>query len=94
MVVGRVDNPDGTSNAAGTVAFAISINDLARGYGRPVLSLKHPTSPDNYDEAVNLGGLVNAVVTVTDGDGDIATQRSASATRSSSRTTGRRRRLS
>ena len=38
------------------------------------LSLEHPTSPDNYDESVNLGSLINAVVTVTDGDGDIATQ--------------------
>ncbi|WP_244915079.1 DUF5801 repeats-in-toxin domain-containing protein, partial [Rhizobium sullae] len=74
VIVGRVDNPDGTFNATGTVAFAISINDLGEVTVAQYLSLKHPTSPDNYDESVNLGSLVNAVVTVTDGDGDIATQ--------------------
>jgi hypothetical protein len=74
VIVGRVDNPDGTSNVAGTVAFAISINDLGEVTVAQYLSLKQPTSPDNYDESVNLGSLVNAVVTVTDGDGDVATQ--------------------
>ncbi|ESY06268.1 hypothetical protein X753_11805 [Mesorhizobium sp. LNJC399B00] len=74
VIVGRVDNPNGTSNAAGAVAFAISINDLGEVTVAQYLSLHHPTSPDNYDESVNLGSLVNAVVTVTDGDGDIATQ--------------------
>ena len=42
MVVGRVDNPDGTSNAAGTVAFAISINYLGEVTVAQYLSLKHP----------------------------------------------------
>ncbi|WP_230314275.1 DUF5801 repeats-in-toxin domain-containing protein, partial [Legionella pneumophila] len=37
-------------------------------------SIKHPTGGSSYDEAVHLGGKINAVVTVTDGDGDVATQ--------------------
>jgi Ca2+-binding RTX toxin-like protein len=38
------------------------------------LSLFHGDSPSNYDEAVQLAsGVISAVVTVTDGDGDVAT---------------------
>ena len=37
-------------------------------------SIEHPTGGGSYDEAVNLGATVNAVVTVTDGDGDVATK--------------------
>src|SRR5206468_799369 len=74
VIVGRMDNPDGTFNANGTVAFAISINGNGEVTVAQYLSLEHPTSPDNYDEPVNLGSLINAVVTVTDGDNDVATQ--------------------
>ena len=37
------------------------------------LSLEHPSAPTNYDEALSLAGKLNATVTVTDGDGDVAT---------------------
>ena len=59
--------------SAGTVIFAISIDGNGAVTVAQYTSLKHPTSPDSYDEAVNLAGLLNAVVTVTDGDGDVAT---------------------
>ena len=37
-------------------------------------SLNHPTSPNNYDEQLALAaGSLQAVLTVTDGDGDVAT---------------------
>ena len=62
------------ANPAGTVAFAISINNAGEVTVAQYLSLEHPTPGRLYDEAVNLGSLVNAVVTVTDGDGDVATQ--------------------
>ena len=74
VIVGRMDTAGGVADPAGTVAFAISINNAGEVTVAQYLSLEHPTSPDNYDEAVNLGSLVNAVVTVTDGDGDVATQ--------------------
>ena len=44
-----------------------------RGDGCAVRFAGAPDFPDSYDEAVNLAGLLNAVVTVTDGDGDVAT---------------------
>ena len=74
VIVGRMDTAGGVADPAGTVAFAISVNNLGEVTVAQYLSLEHPTSPTNYDEAVNLGSLVNAVVTVTDGDGDVATQ--------------------
>ena len=37
------------------------------------LSLEHPSAPNNYDEPLNLAGKLDAIVTVTDGDGDVAT---------------------
>ena len=53
--------------------FGISINGNGAVTVAQYSSVEHPTSPDSYDEAVNLAGLLNAVVTVTDGDGDVAT---------------------
>ncbi|HAU1193444.1 TPA: DUF5801 repeats-in-toxin domain-containing protein, partial [Legionella pneumophila subsp. raphaeli] len=35
---------------------------------------QHPTGGASHDEAVNLSGKINAVVTVTDGDGDVDTK--------------------
>src|SRR5262249_10153383 len=74
-VVGRVGIEAGatdTANPAGAVAFAISINNAGEVTVAQYLSLEHPTFPNSYDEAVNLDSLVNAVVTVTDGDKDVA----------------------
>ena len=74
VIVGRMDTAGGVADPAGTVAFAISINNAGEVTVAQYLSLEHPTPGASYDEAVNLGNLVNAVVTVTDGDGDVATQ--------------------
>ena len=57
----------------GDVAFALSIDIDGKVSVAQYLSLDHPTDGSSYDEAVNLSGLVDAVVTVTDGDGDVAT---------------------
>ncbi|CAN7554886.1 retention module-containing protein [Pseudomonas sp. LjRoot71] len=77
LIVGRVGASDGPA------AFAVSI-DAGTGVLNVAqyLSLHHPDSPNEHDEAVSLlfgGGeqeepinLINAVVTVTDGDGDVA----------------------
>ena len=74
VIVGRMDTAGGVADPAGTVAFAISVNNVGEVTVAQYLSLEHPTPGASYDEAVNLGSLVNAVVTVTDGDGDVATQ--------------------
>src|SRR5262249_39913400 len=63
-----------TANPAGAVAFAISINNAGEVTVAQYLSLEHPTFPNSYDEAVNLDGKINAVVTVTDGDKDVASK--------------------
>ena len=73
VIVGRMDNPaEWQSGRDGCVC------DLDqrqwRGDGRAVSVAGAPDSGAIYDEAVNLGSLINAVVTVTDGDGDVATQ--------------------
>lgn len=68
VVVGQV-------GATTTVAFAVSI-DPATGVitVEQYLSLKHPDFPNNYDEAVPLGGnTLGVVVTATDFDNDVAT---------------------
>ncbi|MHC9246202.1 VWA domain-containing protein, partial [Aeromonas jandaei] len=38
------------------------------------VAIKHPDSPSNYDEPVDLAGKLSAVVTITDGDGDVASK--------------------
>jgi len=59
----------------GNAVFAVSINSSTGVVSVAQWeSIQHPTPGGSYDESVNLGGAVNAVVTVTDGDGDIATQ--------------------
>ena len=66
IVVGR--------DAGGNAVFAISI-DAVTGVVSVAQyeSIEHPTGGGSYDEPVNLGATVNAVMTVTDGDGDVAT---------------------
>ncbi|MDW8911487.1 DUF5801 repeats-in-toxin domain-containing protein, partial [Legionella pneumophila] len=67
LVVGR--------DASGKAVLAISIDaDTGVLSVAQYESIKHPTGGASYDEAVNLSGKINAVVTVTDGDGDVATQ--------------------
>ena len=65
IVEGRVDG-------SGDVAFALSINDFGQVTVAQYLALHHP-DPSNTNESVDLAGKVNAVVSVTDGDGDVAT---------------------
>ena len=66
IVVGR--------DVGGNAVFAISI-DAATGVVSVAQykSIEHPTGGASYDEPVTLGAAVNAVMTVTDGDGDVAT---------------------
>ena len=61
-------------DAGGNAVFAISI-DAVTGVVSVAQyeSIEHPTGGGSYDEPVNLGATVNAVMTVTDGDGDVAT---------------------
>ena len=77
VIVGRVGTEVGagtdTANPAGQVAFAISINNAGQATVAQYLSLEHPSAPTNYDEPLSLAGKLNATVTVTDGDGDVAT---------------------
>ncbi|WP_412755304.1 enhanced entry virulence factor RtxA, partial [Legionella pneumophila] len=67
FVVGR--------DAGGDAVFAIAIDaDTGVLSLAQYESIKHPSGGASYDEAVDLSGKINAVVTVTDGDGDVATQ--------------------
>ena len=62
-----------TGGASGTVVLAIEIAGDGKVDVAQYAALKHPTFPSNYDEPVDLAGKLNAVVTVTDGDKDVAT---------------------
>jgi hypothetical protein len=99
LIVGRIDSDDDGSvtdgDAGDVAAFAIAIGQDGNAAIAQYMSLFHPDGTDP-DDQVDLTGLVNAKVTVTDGDDDVSTDTlvrtpSASATSSSSRTTGRRR---
>jgi VCBS repeat-containing protein len=65
-VEGRVDG----TNA---VAFALSINDAGQLTVAQYLALHHGDA-GNPNDTVSLAGKIDAVVTVTDGDGDVATK--------------------
>ena len=68
LVVGRVASGD----FAGQAAFAVAIGADGSISIAQYMSLEHPIGGSSYDEAVTLAGKVKAVVTVTDGDGDVA----------------------
>ncbi len=75
LIVGRVDNADGTANAAGAAALALHID---AGTGQVAVaqfvSLQHPDTTSN-DEGISLAaGSVSVTVTATDGDGDHVSQ--------------------
>ncbi|WP_210240565.1 DUF5801 repeats-in-toxin domain-containing protein, partial [Mesorhizobium sp. B2-1-5] len=78
LIVGRVDNANGTANPGGAIAFAVSVDQTGHISTAQYLSLQHPLagngSGGSYDEPVNLSGKINAVVTVTDFDGDTVSQ--------------------
>ncbi|HET7804035.1 MAG TPA: DUF5801 repeats-in-toxin domain-containing protein, partial [Pseudolabrys sp.] len=65
IVEGRVEGSD-------AVAFAVLVDDAGQVTVAQYLSLHHPDS-GNPDETIGLAGKIDAVVTVTDGDGDVAT---------------------
>ncbi|WP_422366240.1 DUF5801 repeats-in-toxin domain-containing protein [Pelagibius sp.] len=75
VIVGRVSGGDDDGDAA----FAIAIDpDSGEVFLSQWLSLKHPDSPNNFDETVQLDGeSVFVQVAVTDGDGDVATDSAA-----------------
>ena len=84
IIVGRYDfNASGTITATDNAAFAVAI-DSTTGVLSVVqyVSLHHNTAESgvgNVDpsEPLNLGATINAIVTVTDGDGDISTASTA-----------------
>jgi len=79
LVVGRIGNEIGdgtdTANASGEIAFAVAI-DTDTGIVSTVqyASIKNPTPGVSHDETADLTGKIDAVVTVTDGDLDTATE--------------------
>ncbi|WP_261984273.1 beta strand repeat-containing protein [Pseudomonas lini] len=76
LIVGRYDVANGTVTGADPAAFAIALQQDGNVAVAQYVSLKHPTAGSSaaaYDDRIDLAGLVNAVVTVTDGDGDTST---------------------
>ncbi|WP_185966231.1 retention module-containing protein [Ectopseudomonas mendocina] len=67
LIVGRVDGDD---QGPGAAVFAVAIGEDGTISVAQYMSLNHPDT-GSRDEGVDLGGLVKAVVTVTDGDGDV-----------------------
>ncbi|MBN3865806.1 hypothetical protein HCU66_26840, partial [Pseudomonas frederiksbergensis] len=76
LIVGRYDVANGTVTIDDPAAFAIALQQDGNVAVAQYVSLTHPTAgstPADHDDRVDLAGLVNAVVTVTDGDGDTST---------------------
>ncbi|MFJ3373692.1 beta strand repeat-containing protein [Pseudomonas sp. NPDC086112] len=76
LIVGRYDVANGTVTGADPAAFAIALLQDGNVAVAQYVSLTHPiagSSAAAHDDQVNLAGLINAVVTVTDGDGDTST---------------------
>ncbi|MFP6849525.1 MAG: retention module-containing protein [Pseudomonas sp.] len=71
LIVGRVAG----GAAVGQAAFAVAIGSDGSISIVQYMSLQHPVGGSSYDEAVTLVGKLNAVVTVTDGDGDVAVEK-------------------
>ncbi|WP_406873179.1 DUF5801 repeats-in-toxin domain-containing protein [Aminobacter sp. P9b] len=74
LIVGRVDNADGSANPNGQIAFAVALDQDGGVSIAQYLPLQHPKPGnglnDSHDEPVNLGNLVKVVLTATDNDGD------------------------
>ncbi len=76
LIVGRYDVANGAVTAADPAAFAIALLQDGNVAVAQYVSLTHPiagSSAAAHDDRVDLTGLINAVVTVTDGDGDTST---------------------
>ncbi|MGM4906697.1 DUF5801 repeats-in-toxin domain-containing protein [Tardiphaga sp. 866_E4_N2_1] len=72
-ILGVVDTDTANPSLSGKTAFAVVIDDNGYISVAQYLSLQHPTAPNSYDETVNLSGKINAVLTITDSDGDVST---------------------
>uniref|UniRef100_UPI003B9F7214 DUF5801 repeats-in-toxin domain-containing protein n=2 Tax=Aeromonas enteropelogenes TaxID=29489 RepID=UPI003B9F7214 len=72
IVYGRFDS-DGNGSLDGT-AFKLEIGEDGKLSVTQYVAIQHPDNPDNYDEPVDLTDKLSAVVTTTDGDGDVASQ--------------------
>ena len=83
LIVGRYDVSNGTVDGTDPAAFAIAIDQTGKVAVAQYVSLSHPSAGDgttpagSWDERVDLTGLVNAVVTVTDNDNDTASTSTA-----------------
>ena len=76
LVVGRVGDTDSahnTPNPDGTIAFAIAIESDGQLDVAQYLSLKEFNTNSSNETVSLIDGAIKAVVTVTDGDGDVAT---------------------
>ncbi|WP_448093194.1 DUF5801 repeats-in-toxin domain-containing protein [Pseudomonas lini] len=73
LIVGRYDVANDTVTVDDPAAFAIALQQDGNVAVAQYVSLTHGTPGASYDESVDLTGLINAVVTVTDGDGDTST---------------------
>ncbi|WP_421232875.1 beta strand repeat-containing protein [Aeromonas jandaei] len=72
IVYGKFDS-DG-DNVLDSNAFKLEIGEDGKLSVTQFVAIKHPDSPTNYDEPVDLAGKLSAVVTITDGDGDVASK--------------------
>lgn len=73
FIVGRLgDFFFNQPNDNGPIAFALYIDDFGNISVMQTISLQHGDS-DDADDALNLTGLINAVISVTDEDGDTVT---------------------
>ncbi|WP_240036044.1 retention module-containing protein [Aeromonas jandaei] len=72
IVYGKFDS-DG-DNVLDSNAFKLEIGEDGKLSVTQFVAIKHPDSPSNYDEPVDLAGKLSAVVTTTDGDGDVASK--------------------
>ncbi|WP_256578033.1 S-layer family protein [Pseudomonas sp. Irchel s3h17] len=76
LIVGRYDVANGVVTVADPAAFAIALLQDGNVAVAQYVSLTHPIAGSTaaaHDDRVDLTGLINAVVTVTDGDGDTST---------------------
>ncbi|MBO6719225.1 MAG: tandem-95 repeat protein [Rhizobiaceae bacterium] len=78
LVVGRVGS-GGSADAAGSISFALLMDETGTLFVAQYLAIQHPNANDPND-FVTLQGLIHVRASVTDGDGDtVASTTSASA---------------
>ena len=72
LIIGREGNADGTVNANGNVAFAVSLDSSTGVLSVAQYTGLHENDPTNPNDSLTFpnGNVIQASVTVTDGDGD------------------------